>query len=451
ISRSVHSRLNGRTEKTLSTSLKSFGLIQYLHQIISVILAWGCNHRTLFLMQSSCCKSADLFTTRNMNIKLITVFVFISQIFSVATQETTPKQFAISQLQSVFECDANILSFMSFRYNHKCVQFVRGNENLNSLKSIVQAFAFDSNSTAVLFAFSKLYFIFEDRTFALNKSDMEKLSRFLYEKAHFGYVFELNSLRKKMALRDLLTLQLTESKRKQQNLVHPFVDRRNRKKQFRVRLNNCYPYVIIEVEDSKQRFTGVEYQLLQQVASNWNVTYFLPIFVNRTRGNVFIDELNNNLVDMRMCSVWLTELDYYDYDLSTFHNHECYTLLTPKPVKLSEVTAIYKTFSSYTWITFVLSFFLFGLLLWVSARIQLMEKTVYTDLSRTFLEVTNIATSHGVDKFPRQYSMNILLLSWILLCLWLGICYTTIYTSLLTSPGYTKIIDSIEDFLENGS
>lgn len=40
--------------------------------------------------------------------------------------------------------------------------------------------------------------------------------------------------------------------------------------------------------------------------------------------------------------------------------------------------------------------------------------------------------------------------SWILLCLWIGICYTTIYASLLTSPGFTKIIDSIEDFLEAG-
>lgn len=110
-----------------------------------------------------------------------------------------------------------------------------------------------------------------------------------------------------------------------------------------------------------------------------------------------------------MCSVWLTELDYYQYDLSTFHNHECYTLLTPKPVKLSEAVAIYKTFSGHIWITFGMCFFITGMLLWGSARIQSTEKTVYSNLSRTFLEVTNIATAHGVGYFPKQHSINILL------------------------------------------
>lgn len=108
--------------------------------------------------------------------------------------------------------------------------------------------------------------------------------------------------------------------------------------------------------------------------------------------------------------MWLSELDYYEYDLSTFHNHECYTLLTPKPVKLSQVTAIYKAFSSQIWITFGICFFVIVLLLWGSARIQITEKTVYTNLSRTFLDVTKIATSHGVDHFPKQHSINILLL-----------------------------------------
>lgn len=145
--------------------------------------------------------------------------------------------------------------------------------------------------------------------------------------------------------------------------------------------------------------------------SNWNVTFIIPNFVNGIpiRPNVTVDELNNRLVDMRMCSVWLTELDYYQYDLSTFHNHECYTLLTPKPVKLSTVSAIYKTFSAQIWMIFGSCFLAIGLLLWGSARIHITDKTVYTDLSRTFLEVTNIATSHGVGYFPKQHSINILL------------------------------------------
>lgn len=113
---------------------------------------------------------------------------------------------------------------------------------------------------------------------------------------------------------------------------------------------------------------------------------------------------------MRMCSVWLTELDYYKFDMSAFHNHECYTLLTPKPVKLSEVTAIYKTFSAQIWIVFGICLMSTGLLLWIIARAEATKTTVYTSLSRTFLEVIHIATAHGVGTFPKQQSINILLI-----------------------------------------
>lgn len=42
------------------------------------------------------------------------------------------------------------------------------------------------------------------------------------------------------------------------------------------------------------------------------------------------------------------------------------------------------------------------------------------------------------------------LFSWILVCSLVGIFYTTVYTARLTKPGYTKIIDTLEDFIENG-
>lgn len=41
--------------------------------------------------------------------------------------------------------------------------------------------------------------------------------------------------------------------------------------------------------------------------------------------------------------------------------------------------------------------------------------------------------------------------SWTFVCSLVGICYTTIYTSYLTKPGYEKLIESVEDFVANGS
>ncbi|XP_037040370.1 uncharacterized protein LOC119077308 [Bradysia coprophila] len=47
-------------------------------------------------------------------------------------------------------------------------------------------------------------------------------------------------------------------------------------------------------------------------------------------------------------------------------------------------------------------------------------------------------------------SVQFLLISWHLLNLLVGAGYTTIYTSRLTKPGYTKPVDTFEDFAEQG-
>lgn len=250
-------------------------------------------------------KSADPFISCDMNKGILIISMFVIQFVGYTASQKRLDLFAISAFQSEFECDTSILSFMNFRYNNKCVQFVRGNgrysvgctstiiqhsrnitfymrsiswllnrnilneeslrnvnkknttrscenflifvDNINSMKSVVSAATFRSNTTAILFAFSKLYFVFEDKNYKFNQSEISELSQIFYETAHFGYIFESNSITKKMGLRDLLTLEFTDSKPKaKRNTIHPFVDRQNQKKQFRVRLNHCYPYIIIE-------------------------------------------------------------------------------------------------------------------------------------------------------------------------------------------------------------
>lgn len=120
------------------------------------------------------------------------------------------------------------------------------------------------------------------------------------------------------------------------------------------------------------------------------------------------EDLANDTADLA-CSIWLM-LEYAnEYDLSTFHSHECITFLVPKPKRLSEITAIYTTLSAQVWLVFGLCFFSTGVLMWSSARIQTMERNIYANFSRTFLELMNIATSHGVGYFPTQHSINILL------------------------------------------
>lgn len=160
------------------------------------------------------------------------------------------------------------------------------------------------------------------------------------------------------------------------------------------------------------RFDGIEYRLVQEVIKNWKVKYILRD-ESRTGVSPWItmfEDLKNQTADIAMCSIWISVFDD-KYDVSGYYNHECNTLLVPKPKRLSEITAIYKTLSGLVWLTFGLCFFTTGMLLWSSAIIGIAERTVFVNMSRTFLEVMNIATLHGVQTLPKQQtSIKILLM-----------------------------------------
>lgn len=159
------------------------------------------------------------------------------------------------------------------------------------------------------------------------------------------------------------------------------------------------------------RFDGVEYHLLKQVTKNWKVKYILRD-LSRTLISPWItmfEDLVNRTADIAMCSVWVTDYENR-FDLATYHHHECATLLVPKPTKLSEITAIYTTLSGQVWLIFAFFFAATGMLMWSSAKLDTVQTAAYANFSRTFLEMINIATSHGVGHFPRQHSIKILLM-----------------------------------------
>lgn len=121
------------------------------------------------------------------------------------------------------------------------------------------------------------------------------------------------------------------------------------------------------------------------------------------------EDLLNHSADIAMCAVWLSDHGY-KYDLTTFHSHECHSMLVPKPTKLNEATAIYTTLSYPVWIVFGFWFIMTGFLLWGIAKTKILIKNRYISLIRSFLDITNVATSHGLDNFPDQNSVKVVLL-----------------------------------------
>lgn len=162
------------------------------------------------------------------------------------------------------------------------------------------------------------------------------------------------------------------------------------------------------------RFDGVEFLFIQDVTKTWNTN--IKIIGNRWPG--VIESLVNNTTDVGLCSIWLSLDHLSQFDLSTYFDFQCATLLVPRPVPISEATFIYKSLAPSVWILFGTTFIGMGLVLtWfsrVNVRLGLSRNshgnTVFQSFTRSYLEIVNIVTSHGVCIFPQCISFRLVVL-----------------------------------------
>lgn len=86
----------------------------------------------------------------------------------------------------------------------------------------------------------------------------------------------------------------------------------------------------------------------------------------------------------------------------------------PKPKLINPAAYLYMSLNQHIWIAFLCSFILVSIILTVVAKIgkRILKKSwkdhKYIELPRSFMDSLNVATSHGIEKFPEQDSMKTL-------------------------------------------
>lgn len=220
---------------------------------------------------------------------------------------------------------------------------------------------------------------------------------------------------------------------------YQFIHIKNENKDFRIGLYNCSPYVVYLDDNGTKyvyivsaisrefqciiiyiyRMDGIEYRLVQEVARNWNVLSVHRDYSENVKDpwlNI-TNDIIDDLIDMGMCSIWLDAERDMKFDLSTYYDHQCTTMVVPKPCRLNEVTDIYLPFRKWVWVFFLCSAVVTSLLLTymakVGAKMDRRYQAVFAEGSRTVLEIVSTATSHGVHFNPKQTSINILLIRYI--------------------------------------
>lgn len=128
-----------------------------------------------------------------------------------------------------------------------------------------------------------------------------------------------------------------------------------------------------------------------------------------------------NASDILLCSLWMNEINKVNIEYSTFYDQQCVTFIVPKTKAVNPACYIYIALEGKVWLNYLSYLFITGFLLTLLTvlgikviKAQWMSSN-FLYLSSSFTEVINIATSHGLRRFPSQKPLKILLMRYFIL------------------------------------
>lgn len=203
-------------------------------------------------------------------------------------------------------------------------------------------------------------------------------------------------------------------------------------------------------------YDGVEYRFLQEATKGWNIK-IIDLDRNCSKCDPWHElrlMIFRNETDMTLCSMGMTKENFDMLDLSSPYDYQCETFLVPLSAPISKVRYIYLALGSSIWLLYISYFCVVCLVLVVLAKVafklklgnaQFMKRI---DLSRSFIEVINVSTLHGMSLGQANHSIRVLMARWTFLSLVIGTCYSTGYIAILTQPRLEKPINTLRDMIE---
>uniref|UniRef100_A0A3F2ZDC6 Ionotropic glutamate receptor C-terminal domain-containing protein n=1 Tax=Lutzomyia longipalpis TaxID=7200 RepID=A0A3F2ZDC6_LUTLO len=278
--------------------------------------------------------------------------------------------------------------------------------------------------------------------------------------AYFNGLFMISahlSAEKNINLVNLLTNQTSTSPTNVEDVYHhehPLFEGLLYPREINISLFHCPPFVIIKTnnETNETIIDGVEYNLINSITEGWRKGITIRYFDDHkvSPWTKIVNDVQDGISNIGLCSPWLNIKHYRVVDLSHSYDLQCLTFLVPRPQIVTPASYIYLPFSGMVWVVYIICLIATAFILHYFVNREFIRATELSSLEVVFLEVINIATSHGATRFPKQVPIKILLVSWTAISLLLSTAYCTGYTSLLTTPRFSKPIDTIADFLEQG-
>lgn len=190
---------------------------------------------------------------------------------------------------------------------------------------------------------------------------------------------------------------------------------------------------------------------IKDVSEGWNIEFI--IFPGRS---VMMEYLTYRLIDMATCSLWLNYDNHQKFDLVSYFDRQCLTLMVPKQRYLFGAANIYLSLRSNIWLSVVISFVSIALALIGISRVSVhlkmckLKEMPYHNSGLAIMEIINVATSHGMNHISLKSSIRFTLSGLIIFSLYFSSIYSTGYMSMLAAPPTTAPINTVEEFIDRG-
>lgn len=190
---------------------------------------------------------------------------------------------------------------------------------------------------------------------------------------------------------------------------------------------------------------------IKDITNGWNIEFI--VFATRA---TMMEHLLNRKIDMSTCSLWLKWQNYQQFDLVSYFDRQCLTLMVPKQQYVFGAANIYLSLGNNIWLSVAISFIGITLAIVVISRVSVRLKLhqpnqmPYYKIDLAIMEILNVATSHGMTHISLQTSIRFALSGWIIFSLYFSTIYSTGYMSILAAPPTTAPVNTVQEFIGRG-
>lgn len=164
---------------------------------------------------------------------------------------------------------------------------------------------------------------------------------------------------------------------------------------------------------------GIEYRIYSEISKHWNTSIHLRTPNSKELADPYkavLRDVKDGKSNLALCSIWMNLEHYRDFDLTSTIDRQCVTFLVPVNELVRKGSTIYNSLSGAVWALYIGALIITGIILFCMARVYFRKINVGQEVqdfdffSRNYMDLINIASSHGIQRLPKPIPLKIVVM-----------------------------------------